>query len=449
MAKKKEDNLLRDAIAEARQVKAAAIANAKIALEEAFAPHLAGMLSRKLTNEMEDHTSGDGYGKEDGGETDKKAVVEKINLSSSEIGTSDNKEASKGGRSSSDVPNPGQELDTMGKGKQGIDHKIGGTDPAPRAGTEDSSDAHVEKLHEDDEFNLDQDNDQDVDLDGGNGNGDEFGGAPDAFGGEDEFGGDQGGEDTLDLEAIIRELEADLLGAGVDGGDEMGGDEMGGAPEGDSQMGAEHEVFATEDLSQAAGKDSVDQTIEMEPHLAPEGESETLKLSEEVDEDIDLDEILREMDADGVMDGMHAGTDPNLRAKVESLQSECSNLKRSIKEHRTVVRFLKDRINEINMLNAKLLFTNKLFKGYNLNSGQKMHIVETFDRATTLREVKLIYTTLAEAYSGKSSPGAKKATSLTEGLASKAIGSTKPKSAILENTDTVKDRFKKLAGINS
>ena len=42
------DDLLKEAIADAKAVKETAIANAKLALEEAFTPHLQSMLSAKL-----------------------------------------------------------------------------------------------------------------------------------------------------------------------------------------------------------------------------------------------------------------------------------------------------------------------------------------------------------------------------------------------------------------
>ena len=48
------DDLLREAIADAKAVRETALANAKIALEEAFTPRLQSMLSKKIANEMED-----------------------------------------------------------------------------------------------------------------------------------------------------------------------------------------------------------------------------------------------------------------------------------------------------------------------------------------------------------------------------------------------------------
>lgn len=437
------DNLLKEAIADAKQVKAAAIANAKAAIEEAFKPHLSQMLSTKLRTEMEDSTKGDGHGTEDGGETDKQAVVEKINPASSDVGPSDNKQPSSDTRTSSNVPNPGQEVDGFGEGESGADPKIGGSDPAPHG-----SDAHPEKLHEDEMPFDDEEEDGEVDLDalpgeeGGEGDldmtmglgGDEMGGMNGMgdmgdMGDMDNGDGDEDEDDLGALEAIIRELEAEVMNS---------------APDPMADPLTADTAMATEDVSATASKDSIEQTKDIEPHLAPEGESETLKLSENESDTVneeDLEEILREMEAEDA-------TDPNFFARVEALQTENADLKRSLKEHHNVVKYLKDRINEINVLNAKLLFTNKLFKTYNLNAGQKMRVVETFDRANNIREVKIIYTTLAEAYAGKTTSGTKKAKSITEGLASRPVGSTKPKSQqVLTETDAIKARFKKLAGI--
>jgi hypothetical protein len=96
-------------------------------------------------------------------------------------------------------------------------------------------------------------------------------------------------------------------------------------------------------------------------------------------------------------------------------------------------------------LNAKLLYTNKLFKGYNLSNDQKLKIVETFDRAKNSREVKLVYSTLAESFAGKTGRAVTKINE-SKAIASKSTGSTKPKQVISEGNELA-NRFKKLAGI--
>ena len=106
--------------------------------------------------------------------------------------------------------------------------------------------------------------------------------------------------------------------------------------------------------------------------------------------------------------------------------------------------FLKDKLHEVNILNAKLLYTNKLFKEYALSNDQKLKIVETFDRAQTTREIKLVYSTLAESFRDN---GNEKKEVVKESYASKKSGGTAPSKKIISEENQVADRFRKLAGI--
>ena len=101
----------------------------------------------------------------------------------------------------------------------------------------------------------------------------------------------------------------------------------------------------------------------------------------------------------------------------------------------------------MNILNAKLLFTNKLFKEFALDNNQKLKVVETFDRAQSSREIKLVYSTLAEQFSENDSIITRK--SINESASSKA-GSTKPSKEsrkVITEEEQVANRFKKLAGL--
>ena len=118
-----------------------------------------------------------------------------------------------------------------------------------------------------------------------------------------------------------------------------------------------------------------------------------------------------------------------------------------MKEYKEAVSFLKDKLHEVNILNAKLLFTNKLFKQYSLDNNQKLKVVETFDRAQTTREIKLVYSTLAEQFNDNGSIVTKK--SISES-ASSAVASTKPSKEsrkVISEENNVADRFRKLAGL--
>ena len=195
---------------------------------------------------------------------------------------------------------------------------------------------------------------------------------------------------------------------------------------------------------------------ELESELS---EDEDLEEGEELEEEFEIDESLFEEDEelDEELDkSSDIGKGDNNRGSTDASSGigsgkkgmkESSDIQAELKEYKEAVVFLKDKLHEVNILNAKLLFTNKLFKEYSLDNGQKLKVVETFDRAQTTREIKLVYSTLAESF--KSGPITRKTKNITES-ASSAVGSTKPstesKKVITEETQ-VADRFRKLAGL--
>jgi hypothetical protein len=119
--------------------------------------------------------------------------------------------------------------------------------------------------------------------------------------------------------------------------------------------------------------------------------------------------------------------------------SELNEAYATIEELRSV-------INEVNLLNAKLLYTNKLFRNFELNDSQKMKVIENFDRAANTREVKLVFSTLAESFNR---PTAKKRL-VKESYASKPTQTTAPSKAtkqVLSEGNELANRWKKLAGL--
>ena len=220
----------------------------------------------------------------------------------------------------------------------------------------------------------------------------------------------------MDLESIIRELESQL------------GEE-------ESETEEEPQMEGYSDGAEAGTDKGEDPKVVM----TTEAEEEDKEATDEV---IDLEEILREMEADMKDD------DPATPEKDGGLQAE--TLKKELSEAYNTIKSLRSTINEVNLLNAKLLFANKLFRAHNMTNEQKVKVIETLDRTKSVREVKLVYSTLAENFKYSSNKTAKK--SITEGFASKVVKSTKPaaapaeKQVIAESADFA-DRFKKLAGI--
>jgi hypothetical protein len=382
-----KSKLLKEAIADAKAVRETAIANAKIALEEAFTPRLQAVLSRKLQAEMEGEEEevdlGEEYGAEDVEATD-----------SSELGAGEGNTGSgtTGAEPEGEATYAHTELDPETE------------EETAEVGAEDE---HMPVAEGEDEFDFED---------------------------EMELDADEEDEDELDLESIIRELEGEM-----DGEEEMHEEDENLDGVYDDPTGA---TMEEEDEKSA-------EIAELKARLAElEGEdSEEVHTEEEemdFDEEIDLDEILREM---GYGDDEEVTEEEEVHSEEDA--AHVAELEADLEEAYKTIKSLRSTINEVNLLNAKLLYTNKLFRGYNLTNEQKVKVVENLDRTSSVREVKLVYATLAE--SMKFTGTEKKASikkSITEGLASKKSASTAPKKEIItESADTLADRFKKLAGI--
>jgi len=138
--------------------------------------------------------------------------------------------------------------------------------------------------------------------------------------------------------------------------------------------------------------------------------------------------------------------------KDETNEDRCitknEELKETLGEAYDTVSHLKSVINEVNLLNAKLLYTNKLFRNFDLNEGQKMKVIENFDRAGNTREAKLVFATLAESFH-KPTAG-KRIVKESRSMASKPVASTAPSketTQVLTEGFEQANRWKKLAGL--
>ena len=348
-------NLLKEAIADAKTVRETAIANAKMALEEAFTPHLKSMLSAKLAEDeveegLEDEITAEEMDDEEDEDMDEMRNKREDDDEEMEEGEHDEDE----------------EVDEMR-----------GEDPEREEDDEDVDEGIIEingvkyapieeGEHEDDEDEVDED------------------------------------IDNLDLESVIKELETEIAEA------------------------------------EESDEDSVN-----------EGEDEDEK--DEVDEEIVVEEDEEDLEEQSKSSGIGAGDNKVNKAsagdeedpgKGKEMKESVNAMQKELNEYKEAVTFLREKLHEVNILNAKLLYTNRLFKEFVLSNGQKMKIVETFDRAQTTREIKLVYSTLAESFKN----GDVKKSRVQES-ASQKTGTTKPTQKIITEESQVADRFKKLAGI--
>jgi len=330
-----KSDLLKEAIADAKAVKETALANAKIALQEAFGARMENMLSAKLESDLS--------------EEDEEMAMDDTEMN----------------------------VDMTGEEDAALDSEMG-TDVGDLS-------IDVDQDGEFDEFDIYSNDDM--------GGEEEIAGEEMPMGDEEmeaEYQ-DQDDED-LNLEAIIRELEGDLDEERVPEG--SGGDDI---MEGDDMKDADTDEYTNE---------SIDEIIEA---------------------------ILREED------------EAEMPAEKEE-ESVKDTMKEELEEAYATVNQLKGILSEVNLLNAKLLYTNKLFRNFELTEAQKMKVIENFDRAGNTREVKLVFTTLAESFNR---PATKKRV-VKESYASKPTATTAPAketTQVLSEGFELANRWKKLAGL--
>jgi hypothetical protein len=139
--------------------------------------------------------------------------------------------------------------------------------------------------------------------------------------------------------------------------------------------------------------------------------------------------------------GYGAGFKPSFGAAQRATTGVDEAMKDELAEALSTIEALKSELNEINLLNAKLLYTNKIFKAKNLNENQKVKVLSSFDKAKTVGEVKMVFETLNEGIKVN-----KNTIKENLGSASKAMVTPNAKKPIVESNEAFA-RMQKLAGI--
>jgi hypothetical protein len=360
-------DLFKQAIAEAKSVREAAIANAKEALEETLTPHLKDMLAAKL-QEMEDSSVEEEVVNEVEEEVEE-VVAEGDGLESVTAEAEEEDETEVDSEESEDevedeIEDAGEEIE----GEEEID------------GDEDLSKLSVDQFKDMIRDIIAQEVGGDApadDMDAGDieGMGDE---APIE---EPAIDAPAEDEDEIDLDELIRELDG----------------------------------LTEEEVEEGKKKD--DETMEE----AKEEEDET------VEEDVTAKSTANQESAD------HSAEGTNINRTVSE----------DLKDALATIETLQKELNEVNILNAKLLYVNKIFKAQNLTESQKVNVIAAFDKAETVKEVKLVYETVAD------NVGTKKESTIKEhkGSASKATGTTASKPEVIAEVSDAVRRMQKLAGI--
>ncbi len=402
-------DLLKEAIADAKALKETAIANAKAALEEAFEPRLKSMLSAKL-EEMEKEELEEA-------EEEMTEAKEKVEEKSDRKDGGEDKETKrtekmKYGKDLAEAEDMDEEMDLdeiLAELEEGED------DLSEDARTDAEEEGYKDGMEDEKEDMEGEEEDEEIDL-------------------------EEMTED--DLKSFIEDVIADMVTAGeLEAGDEFE------AEEGDEEIDVEDDTEVDVEVNENARTDAEE-----------EGYLDGMK-----DEKEDMDE--------GIMDKLKAAyNDKELLSKIVTVDGEKVSLKdllglaasgaaagqaksgagktssvgeaEEMDEMKKEIEELRADLHETNLLNAKLLYTNKIFRAKNLKEAQKVKVLEAFDKASNVSEVKLIFETLNE---GMVSNATKTSIKESLGSASKAAGVAQ-KAPIME-IDPQVARWQKLAGI--
>jgi hypothetical protein len=356
-----------DAIAEAKAIRETALANAKLALEEAFTPQIQSMLEKRLQQEED--------------ELDEEVELDEA-MSKDEMDEAKHKD----------------EMDEAKKDEM---------DEAKKDEMDEAKDEVEEaKKEEDMKEAMSKENDMDEDM------------------------YEEGSIEEIDLDELLAELEAAEEGYSKKG-------EMGETAVKEAPKSKEDAAMMEAEAEDEVGEITVDELKDIIRDI----------LSDVLGGDMEGEKEDMEMDIDGDGD-MDMAMDINADGDIEMDEldekkygKEMDEVKADLNEAISVINTLKSELNEVNLLNAKLLYVNKLFRTKTLTEAQKVKVINSFDRAESVKEVKNIFETIKDALTTET----KKPIKESRSFASKAAG-VAPKQPIVENNDFVA-RMQKLAGI--
>jgi len=407
-------DLLKQAIAEAKTIREAAIANAKEALEETLTPHLKDMLAAKL-QEMED-------------KEDEEVMDENIYEAEEE---------------EEEVDTP--EEDEAAEGEEG----------------EEEEELEIEDMSVEDLKDLIRDivaqevgHDEEAEIETGE----------EAPEGSDLTSMDDSEE--IDINELLAELEGMDKKEMEEYGSTTMADPSAGAAAGlDNIVSMVKSIKSSETLAKVkeflkglpAGASAAMRAEGMDKEEMDEYGSGSMRepsdsASAGLESIISMIKSLKSPEAVAkvkeFLKGLPAGAGAAMRAegsqepKMEAMKTK--RMEEELNEALQAVKILRNQLQEVNLLNAKLLYVNKVFKSNNLSEGQKVNVIAAFDKAETVKEVKLVFETVSKNVVVK--PAAIKE---HRSFASKATGNaqtTAPKEILSEVSEQVA-RWQKLAGI--
>ena len=371
-------DLLKEAIADAKAVREAALAQAKLALEEAFTPRLQSMFTSRLQEELDEEDMMD-------------EAKDKMEEGREEMEEAKHDEAME---------------ENYGMGDEDTMDEI-------------NLDEILAELDEEMSKEINEAKEEEEEM----GEEEEIEGEEDMEDVEDEAKEEEEEEKEVselsmdELEDLIRDIVSQEVGG--EGGEEVGAEE--------DQMDLDMEMTADTDLP-----DTADDEVNLNEILA-----------ELLGEEEELDERKKYGGNKGDVPAAKRG-DKKDTAEEEGVEDykKKKKMEEDLQLALEAVETLRQELQEVNLLNAKLLYVNKIFKAKNLTESQKLKVVKAFDKAESAKEAKLVYESLTETFSAKAEKSQIKE---SLGFASKAAG-VAAKPTIVEGNEWVA-RMQKLANI--
>ncbi len=395
-------DMLKEAIAEAKAIKETAIANAKLALEEAFTPQMKSILSAKIQEmAMEDE----------------EAMEESYDEMDEALGTINDP----------DTPTAHGNVAEEMEEEVDLDELLAEIEA-------EEMDENITEAKEEEETEEEEEE------------------------GEEEEGEPLNLEDMTDedLKKMIEDVIADMVKGGeLEAGEE--GEEEDIDMELDMGADNEEDVDLAELLREIESEES--STEILASALRREFPNASINVQNIEDTDDEGMEIVINDDifiADGAYnkwDAMINDEEKSFKSDAElisylknNMLSETTNtFTAELEEAHNTINTLRTELNEINLLNAKLLYTNKIFKSKTLNESQKVKVLSSFDKATTVKEVKLVYETLNEGLKVKTTNIRENLGSASKATVTPAVTTRQP---IIESNDAFA-RMRALAFYNS
>lgn len=239
----------------------------------------------------------------------------------------------------------------------------------------------------------------------------------------EELGDEEVGEITVDeLKDVLRDVMAELEGTSEEELDNFSSEEEFETEE-ELGMVAESE---TEDLNElSSGGEDFGSSLSTDNNALFQAVKKAIKKSPE---------FLKKLGT--LNQDLAQGFGKAMRNESEELM-----------EAKKAINVLKKTLNEVNLLNAKLLYSNKIFNSFNLTESQRIKVMKSFDNTENTKEAKKVFSTLKESLSMITKP---KRLNENMSFASKSIKGNSVKRPLNESKqaeNTTVNRWQVLAGI--